>query len=208
MNFFPSGSQDRGSQGFLTDRCNFRVEVIGKEVKIFKKKKENESWFSFTGTKKIKRREMTEKNTNYDILVVEFKNVVEVFVSDDEVGKDEGNHILIQTGENQYVSVGDTVFSFETPNDRIFNLYSPTGQQFKFAYAIGENNTYFLDLTKGQKIIYVNNTYLKDIGFLTKNGKSFNWGSGGENIPNMYHWGFNTGKESKKIHVKMLENYN
>ena len=208
MNFFPSGSSDTGSQGYLTQNCNFRVNLEGSDVKIFKKEQTEEGFFSRFFSKKIGRKQMTAENTNYNILVAEFKNIIQFFSSNDEVENDDGNHILIHVSGNKFVSVGDSVFSFEIYEDIILDLYSPTGEEFKFPYAIGERNTYFLNLIDELYITSVGNVYLKEVGFLNKDGKSFNWGTMGENFPNMYHWGFNVGKIPKKIPIKMIQNYN
>tara|TARA_R110000851_G_scaffold138894_1_gene275720 strand:+ start:62 stop:688 length:627 start_codon:yes stop_codon:yes gene_type:complete len=208
MDFFPSASSEAGSQGYLTQNCNFRVNLEGSNVKIFKKEKKEEGIFTRYFSKKIGRKEMTKENTNYNILVAEFKNIIQFFSSNDEAGNDKGNHILIHVSGNKFVSVGDSVFSFEIYEDIILDLYSPSGDEFKFPYAIGERNTYFLNLLENRYVTSVSNVYLKEVGFLNQDGKSFNWGTNGENFPNMYHWGFNAGRNPEKIPIKMIQNYN
>ena len=226
MNFFPEGMKGKEKYNnveYMDIGSRFRVNVKGKNVKIFEEKEEEEprSWWSgFFGTKKkrLSRQEMTEENTNYDILVKEFTNLNRIFVSvDDGADGDPGNHILLQISDKEYVSIGDNIFSFKVQEDKIQYLFSPTGDEFKFAYAIGKKNTYFLNLMGKNKdrIIYLPNKYLKDVGFLTQKGNSFNWKDGKGNgffnstntrgeFPNLYVWGFSTNPEAKKIKVNII----
>ena len=221
MDYFPEGVKS-DELAHMDVGSRFRVNVQGKNVKIFEEEEEEpRSWWSgLFGTKKkrLSRREMTQENTNYDILVKEFKNINRVFVSvDDGAYGDSGNHILLQISNNEYVSIGDNIFSFKTQEDKIQYLFSPTGEEFKFAYAIGKKNTYFLNLMGKSKnyIISLPNKYLKDVGFLTPKGNSFNSKAGTGNgffnstnardyFPNLYVWGFNVNPNATKIKVNMI----
>ena len=224
MDYFPEGVKENyNNVEYMDIGSRFRVNVQGKNVKIFEEKEEEESrswWYSFFEKKKkrLSRREMTQENTDYDILVKEFKNINRVFVSvDDGADGDSGNHILLQISKDEYVSIGDNIFSFKVQDDKIHYLFSPTGDEFKFAYAIGKKNTYFLNLMGKNKdrIIYLPNEYLKDVGFLTQKGNSFNWkdDTGGsffnstnarDYFPNLYVWGFNVNPNAKKIKVNII----
>ena len=90
MDYFPEGVKENyNNVEYMDVGSRFRVNVQGKNVKIFeeKEKEEPRSWWSgFFETKKkrLSRREMTQENTNYDILVKEFKNINRVFVSVDD----------------------------------------------------------------------------------------------------------------------------
>jgi len=59
-------------------------------------------------------------------------------------GKQPGNSLLIQTGNNKYIYVGTEIYSFET-NEEIKRYYSPVGNSFvPYPYAVGENFSYFM----------------------------------------------------------------
>jgi hypothetical protein len=59
-------------------------------------------------------------------------------------GKQPGNSLLIQTGNNKYIYVGTEIYSFET-NEEIKRYYSPVGHTFvPYPYAVGENFSYFM----------------------------------------------------------------
>lgn len=207
MNIFPSGSNNQTEYNSKTE-CNFRVNIDKRNVKVYKRTKEKKGILdSIFGSKKIPRDKMTVKNTNYNILVLEIKNAREVFLSDDIIQGDNGNHVLINSKNKEYISVGDDIFSFNT-KDEIQFLESPVVKsgEFKLTYATGKTNTYFLSLNKNRnKIFYISNVYLKKIGFLTKDGKTFNWENVKKYDPNIYQWGLDKSTEKKEIPIKMIE---
>ena len=206
MNIFPSGSNNQTEYVSKTE-CNFRVNIAKRSVKVFKKQKEKRGIIgTIFGSKKISRDKMTEENTKYDILVLEIKNVKEIFLSDDVIQRDTGNHILINSKNKEYISIGDDIYSFNI-KDNIESLESPVVEngEFKLTYAIGSINTYFLNLNKNRKkIFYIPNTVLKKIGFLTKNGKTFNWENAKKYDPNIYQWGLDKNPEKKEILIKII----
>lgn len=87
--------------------------------------------------------------TNKKVLDVKYKKL---FVGDNllndplavKKGKQPGNSLLIQMGENKYIYVGTEIYSFET-NEEIKKYYSPVGHTFvPYPYAVGENFSYFM----------------------------------------------------------------
>ena len=214
--YFPEGAAGMlgYDEDFMSVGCRYRVNVKGKNVQIFEEEKEEDedftiwsifSWEFLGYGKKIPRQEMSTKNTNYNILVKEFKNVKKVFLSIDEVGFDPGNHILINISDDKYVSIGDYIFGFRTQGDKILNLFSPTDDDFKFAYAVGKKNTYLLTHRSGKYITCLSNKYLKEIGFLTQKGDSFNWKDDDPNsFPNFSIWNFDKDPASRKIKIKII----
>lgn len=63
-----------------------------------------------------------------------------------KLGQDRGNSILLQTGANKYVYVGDGIREFSTrERDVIQHFYSPVGNNdVPYSYAVGEKYTYLL----------------------------------------------------------------
>ena len=57
-----------------------------------------------------------------------------------------GNSILLQTGKNKYVYIGDGIRSFTTKNgDVIKKYYSPVGNnEVPYPYAIGDKYVYIM----------------------------------------------------------------
>ena len=104
MDVFPTGGNYQAEYISSTD-CNFRVNIIGSNVRVYKKSKRKEGIFeSIFGSKKIARNQMTVKNTNYNILVLKLDNVKQIFLADDVVEGDTGNHVLINSKDNEYFS--------------------------------------------------------------------------------------------------------
>jgi hypothetical protein len=101
-------------------------------------------------------REYDSTRDKYD----ETKKVVDteydnVFIGDNEdnlqhydsfKGQDPGNTILIHTKNNDYIFIGDDIYSFSTPNDeKITHYYSPLGNNdVPYPFAVSNNYTYFM----------------------------------------------------------------
>ena len=61
-------------------------------------------------------------------------------------GKFKGNTILVQMSENEYVFIGDKIFTFRLGDDVIVKYISPVSEkEYSMPYAIGKNNVYFFD---------------------------------------------------------------
>lgn len=55
-----------------------------------------------------------------------------------------GNSILIKINKNEYIEIGESIFSFNT-DDEILKYYSPIGvSDVPYPIAYGENNIYFM----------------------------------------------------------------
>ena len=80
---------------------------------------------------------------------------INIFVGDNDLkfkeydlkkGEGRGNTILLQTGKNKYVYIGDGIRSFTTKNgDVIKKYYSPVGNnEVPYPYAVGDKYVYFM----------------------------------------------------------------
>lgn len=80
---------------------------------------------------------------------------INIFVGDNDLkfddyemkkGEGRGNSILLQTGKNKYIYIGDGIRSFTTKNgDVIKKYYSPVGNNVvPYPYAVGEKYVYFM----------------------------------------------------------------
>lgn len=80
---------------------------------------------------------------------------INIFVGDNDLkfkeyelkkGDGRGNSILLQTGKNKYVFIGDGIRSFTTKNgDVIKKYYSPVGNnEVPYPYAVGDKYVYFM----------------------------------------------------------------
>ena len=63
---------------------------------------------------------------------------------DSSPDKMHGNSVLIKISDNKYVSVGNSIYSFET-DEKILDYVSPVGNNdVPYPVAFGENNVYFI----------------------------------------------------------------
>jgi len=80
---------------------------------------------------------------------------INIFVGDNDLkfkeydlkkGEGRGNTILLQTGKNKYIYIGDGIRSFTTKNgDVIKKYYSPVGNnEVPYPYAVGDKYVYFM----------------------------------------------------------------
>jgi hypothetical protein len=77
----------------------------------------------------------------------------------------DGNSILLNLSKNKYVYIGESIYSFETKNDKILEYHSPVGNSdVPYPVAVGEKYVYFL----------IKNCYLQKIEF--------------EDFPKKYRW--------------------
>lgn len=103
-----------------------------------------------------------ESLDNYDILVCEYRNVIQIFEGistpwsddedDDEDSESESyvendvNSVLLHIKQNRYVHIGINVYEFETPeNDNIIKYFSHMGSNdVPYPIALGEKYVYFM----------------------------------------------------------------
>ena len=123
----------------------FKVMITKNKIKIFKHKEYDGEDSDFD----------EDDLEQYNDLVMEFKNYIQVFVGEDPTNEDfKGNNILIHTREkgkkNTYVLIEGEINSFEI-EDQILNFISPVeNSDVPYSYAIGKKNIYLT--TYGQFI--------------------------------------------------------
>jgi len=151
------------------------------------------------------------KDNNIDIfacndfnkLIKSYKNLKYIFIPKgiDTYGHikfiDRGNTILAHISGNKYVCIAESIFEFETNNEKILEYHSPIGNSdVPYPLAVGENNIYFL-IGKAQSG-YVSKDYFE--GFQ----KEYDWSTDG--YSRLYgHGSFNEIKETNKIpNIKII----
>lgn len=73
-----------------------------------------------------------------------YRKFKKVFVGEDHIEGQDGNSILIQLTNTQYVYIGHIIFEFET-SDQIQKYYSNLGNNdVPYPVAVGEKNAYFM----------------------------------------------------------------
>ena len=87
---------------------------------------------------------LTDKTKNKQLL--KLNKVKHVFVGRDDMSKHHGNTILVNYKENIYYFIGSIeIYKFETKNDTIIKLISPSSHNdVSYPVAIGKENYYFM----------------------------------------------------------------
>ena len=154
----------------------FQVIISGKRVYVYRVAKklsdeEFDKWMD--GKKSIN---FSKQLKYYSELITEFKNVKKIFIGKSVknemtkfsggYGKSfDGNSILLNLSKNKYVYIGESIYSFETKNDKILEYHSPVGNNdVPYPVAVGEKYVYFL----------IENCYLPKTEF--------------EDFPKKYRW--------------------
>jgi hypothetical protein len=112
--------------------------------------------FDYGGHVDVYNQKYNEASNHYEIKgkIMQSK-YINIFVGDNDLklddyelkkGEGRGNTILLQTGKNKYVYIGDGIRSFTTKNDDIIKkYYSPVGNNVvPYPYAIGEKYVYIM----------------------------------------------------------------
>lgn len=64
-----------------------------------------------------------------------------------------GNSVLLHISDSRYMYIGESIWSFDTHGDTIFDYYSPIGRNdVPYPFAVGEQNTYLMV----EKVFYPN----------------------------------------------------
>lgn len=162
----------------------FQVIISGKRVYVYRVPKklsdeEFDKWWD--GKKSIN---FSKQLNYYSELITEFKNVKKIFIGENTIKKsffktlfsknDSGNTILLNISKNKYVFIGDSIYSFETKNDKIKKFYSPIGRMdVPYPVAVGEKYVYFLI---GDKKCYLSKDEFSNISKIDKKGYDELWG--------------------------------
>eukprot|EP01124_Arcella_intermedia_P033303 TRINITY_DN7950_c0_g1_i1.p1 TRINITY_DN7950_c0_g1~~TRINITY_DN7950_c0_g1_i1.p1 ORF type:complete len:158 (+),score=13.89 TRINITY_DN7950_c0_g1_i1:74-547(+) len=79
-------------------------------------------------------------------LVLHLEDYKRVFIGDHPSGPYPGNTLLVQTSDNKYTYVGESIYVFRVEDgDQIVEYHSPVGNSdVPYPYAIGKVNTYFM----------------------------------------------------------------
>ena len=119
---------DNGSRPF-----NVYVNSAGKKVSVYRR---------------IYPKENSEEYTEKLILETKYKEVFigDMLIDDWDMSFGKGNSILINTKGNEYIFVGEMIYSFETADDeKIVRYHSPIGNNdVPCPVAEGEKNAYFM----------------------------------------------------------------
>lgn len=112
--------------------------------------------FDYGGNIDVYNQKYDKETNHYEIQgkIMQTK-YINIFIGDNDMkfddyemekGEGRGNSILLQTGKNKYIYIGDGIRSFTTKNgDVIKKYYSPVGNNVvPYPYAVGDKYVYFM----------------------------------------------------------------